>query len=64
MRLSHHAHLRTLSHQTRNHMRGEEGLTRTGRALNRHIGMVESANRRVHGIHRGQVRGGKINLKG
>ena len=62
MRLSHHAHLRALSHQTRNHMRGEESLTRTRRALNRHIGMVESANRRVHGTHRGQVRAGKINL--
>ena len=64
MRLSHHAHLRTLSHQARNHVRGEEGLARTGRALNRHIGAVEGANRRVHGIHRGQVRGGKINLTG
>ena len=63
MRLSDHAHLRTLRHQTRNHMRSEESLTRTGRALNRHIGVVESANRRVYGIHRGQVRAGKINLK-
>ena len=64
MRLSHHAHLRALSHQTCNHVRSEEGLTRTRRSLNRHIGAVEGANRRVHGIHRGQVRGGKINLKG
>ena len=64
VRLSHHANLRALSHQTRNHMRGEEGLTRAGRALNCHIGAVEGANRRVHGIHRGQVRAGKINLTG
>ena len=64
MRLSHHAHLRALSYKARNHVRGEEGLTRTRRALNRHIGMVESANRRVHGIHRGQGRARKINLTG
>ena len=64
MRLSDHAHLRALRHQARNHVRSEEGLTRTGRALNRHIGVVEGANRRVHGIHRGQARGGKINLTG
>ena len=64
MRLSHHAHLRTLRHQARNHMRGEEGFARTRRALNRYIGVVEGANRRVHGIHRRQVRDGKINLTG
>ena len=64
MRLSYHTHLRTLRHQARNHVRGEESLARTGRALNRHVGAVEGANRRVHGIHRRQVRAGKINLTG
>ena len=64
MRLSYHAHLRALRHQARNHVRSEESLARTGRALNRHIGAVEGANRRVHGIHRRQVRDGKINLTG